>query len=366
MPNPFCAKPNALRRLSTRLALVGGLLLGAGSVIADDAPTRGFAELSDAFTALAIQGDLRDAERLFESALWAGSAGAALRAQFAERFLAGEDAFEPKPDDDLAARIAHAYRAYWRSKLMREADTRMADERLDAAIAGALERHGRPSPTGVDPWPAAEGALRNDGLHVSAAATPPWRDLFVWAEERRETFRVELTDATLPVEVVFMDGFVVQGWKDFASLGLAATSGWVENGRLYCVAWAYDTASENFEVSYLKHEARHLADLERYPGMDTTELEYRAKLTELAFARNDLQRIWDDFRAKAAKNAASPHAMANWRVIRDIGALLDLDPEARESNPLTGSLARQVNDAARRLLQENTRRHADPDARGHG
>ena len=364
MPNPFCAKPNALRRLSTRLALVGGLLLGAGSVIADDAPTRGFAELSDAFTALAIQGDLRDAERLFESALWAGSAGAALRAQFAERFLAGEDAFEPKPDDDLAARIAHAYRAYWRSKLMREADTRMADERLDAAIARALERHGRPSPPGVDPWPAAEGALRNDGLRVSAAATPPWRDLFVWAEERRETFRVELTDATLPVEVVFMDSFVVQGWKDFASLGLAATSGWVENGRLYCVAWAYDLASENFEISFLKHEARHLADLERYPDMDSIELEYRAKLTELAFARNDLERIWNDFRAKAAENPDSPHAVANWRVVRDVEGVLGAASATRRPATAAASFASQVNRAARRLLEESTGRSAAQEARG--
>lgn len=364
MPMPFFAKPKALRRVSKRLALAGGLFLAAGAVIADDAPTRGFAELSDAFTALAIQGDLRGAERLFDSALWAGPAGAALRAQFAERFLASGEAIGPKPDDDFAARIAHAYRAYWRSKLMREADTHAADNRLDAAVASALERHGRPSPPGVDPWPVAERALRDAGLHVSAAATPPWRDLFVWAEERRETFHVELTDTTLPVEVLFMDGFVVQGWKDFASLGLAATSGWVENGRLYCVAWAYDLASENFEVSYLKHEARHLADLERYPDMDSTELEYRAKLTELAFARNDLERIWSDFRAKAAENPDSPHAMANWRVVRDVEGVLDVAPGIRRPFTASPSFALQVNRAARRLLEDSTRRQAAPSARG--
>lgn len=364
MPMPL--SPDLFRRLSRQLALACGLVLAAGSVTANDEPTRSFAELSDAFTALAIQGDLRDAQRLFDTALWAGPAGAALRVQFADRFLTGNEAVGPVPGDDLAEDIARAYRAFWRSNLMREAEASAAEAELDAAILRALGRHGLAAPPGADPWPAAERALLEAGLQVSAAATPPWRDLFVWAQERRETFRVELTDATLPVEVVFMDGFVVRGWKDFASLGLAATSGWVENGRLYCVAWAYDTASENFEISYLKHEARHLADLERYPGMDTTELEYRAKLTELAFARNDLQRIWRDFRAKAADNPDSPHAMANWRVVHDIAVLLGLEPESQAPDPFAGSHAQQVNDAARRLLQENTRRHAEALARGPG
>ena len=52
---------------------------------------------------------------------------------------------------------------------------------------------------------------------------------------------------------------------------------------LYCVEWAYAPDTENFEVSYLKHEAQHLADFQRFPGLPSAELEYRAKLTELAF-----------------------------------------------------------------------------------
>lgn len=366
MPMPVFPCLRFLLRLARRAALAGALALAAGTVIADDGPTRSFAELTDAFTALAIQGDLRGAERLFDTAQFAGPAGAALRAQFAERFLPGGEAGPAPANADLATGIALAYKAYWRSKLMQETDARAAEAGLDAGIARLLERDGLRSPSGADPWPAAERALRGDGFHVSAAATPPWRDLFIWKSERVETFRVELTDATLPVEVVFMDGFVVQGWKDFASLGLASTTGWVENGRLYCVAWAYDTGSENFEISYLKHEARHLADLERYPEMDTTELEYRAKLTELAFARRDLQRIWNDFRAKAADNPASPHAQANWRVVRDVEALLGENRQSLAPNPMTEAFAADVNRAARRLLTENTRLHAERSTHGGG
>lgn len=319
-------------------------------------PTRGFAELSDAYVALAIQGDLRDAERLFNEARFAGDAGAALREQFVARFLAHDGLIETPPAG-LADGVARSYRKYWRRKLMHETDAAEADAVLDAEVSNVLSNQGHAVSADVDPWPVAERVLRSQGLHVSAAATPPWRDLFVWSDERRQTYPVELTDGAVPVEVVFMDGFVVQGWKDFASLGLAATTGWVENGRLYCVAWAYDVDSENFAVSYLKHEARHLADLERYPDMDTTELEYRAKLTELAFASGDLQRIWNDFRAKAAENPDSPHAMANWRVVRDVKRVLDRRQDASAHTRDEPIDARRLNEAARQLLQDNTRRH---------
>ena len=45
-----------------------------------------------------------------------------------------------------------------------------------------------------------------------------------------------------------------------------------------------DRTSETFLVSYLKHEARHFADTLDFPNLSGADLEYRAKLTELAFA----------------------------------------------------------------------------------
>ena len=356
-----------INRVFTKpFVILAGLLAALGSVdgrssaneIADGARTNGFAELSRTYVALAIQGDLRQAPSMFEASVGGGAAGAALREQFSERFL--EPAVSPASQPaitDPAEAVARAYRNYWRQNLMRENDTSEAEAALVATLSGILQSGSHMTEPDLTSERLTLDLLEQSGWHYSVASTPPWRDLFVWKSEQRANFRVELTDVSVPVEVIFMDDFVVQGWKDFASLGLASTTGWVEDERLYCVAWAYDTTSENFAVSYLKHEARHLADLRRFPDMDTVELEYRAKLTELAFAHRDLQRIWNDFRAKAANNPASPHAQANWRVVRAVeGALAAVQrqetPDASEPVDAT-----RVNRAARRLLRENTDHH---------
>ena len=201
-----------------------------------------------------------------------------------------------------------------------------------------------------------ETVLAPEGVHVFEGSTPPLRDLFLWRRQESQRFEVQLTDGPVEVTVHFMDDFLAQGWKDFATLGLATTTGWVEDGELYCLAWAYDTGSENFEVSYLQHEARHLADLERYPEMDATELEYRAKLTELAFANRTLHRILEDFTAKAAENPASPHAMANWRVVHDIYWQLRGVEMPGTFDSWSGVRVGQVNRAARILLDTSNGR----------
>ena len=121
------------------------------------------------------------------------------------------------------------------------------------------------------------------------------------------------------------------------------------------MAWAYDTTSENFAISYLKHEAQHLVDLERFPQMGSAELEYRAKLTELAFANQSLKRVLDDFAAKAAPNPESAHALANWRINREIyRGLNGVDMPDNWSG--WGYVdAAKINRLARDLLMQHTR-----------
>ena len=143
------------------------------------------------------------------------------------------------------------------------------------------------------------------GIHFLDTPAPPLRDLFLWETEENTSYTVSLTDRTQKVRVTFMAGLYSVGWKQFATLGLVSTTGWVEGDRLYCVEWAYDRESENFEVSYLKHESRHLADFELFPELQSTDLEYRAKLTELVFATTSIMRLLDDFTNKSALNPDS-------------------------------------------------------------
>jgi hypothetical protein len=162
------------------------------------------------------------------------------------------------------------------------------------------------------------------------------------------------------VQVAFLTDFLSQGWKEYAALGLATTTGWVDGNTLYCVEFAYAPETEAFEVSFLKHETRHLSDFERFPGLSSEELEYRAKLTELAFASSTLRRVPEDFAAKGEANPESPHAAANWWVVWDVyRALYGKEYDGVDGAWMTVDVGR-VNRVARRLLEVNTRKVASP------
>jgi hypothetical protein len=186
------------------------------------------------------------------------------------------------------------------------------------------------------------------------------QDLLVWRTQREAEFEVILTDQKRTVSVVFMSDFHSLGWKHYASLGLASTTGWVDDGTLYCVDGMYERDTETFEVSYLKHESRHLADLEQFPDLSAADLEYRAKLTELIFASKTQRRLLDDFTAKRAPNADSPHAAANFRLTNDLWRELYDTPFAGGEQAWMSISRDKVSRTARRLLAMDTTRLSDP------
>jgi hypothetical protein len=311
--------------------------------------------LSARYIALAIQGDLRPARQLFEGLPASGAAAdRELAAQFHLRFL--DPAESPTPESHaLVDRIVTAYEDYWQQALMRGESVEAAEQRLLTALTAALLDAGAAGGhlAAGNVYSALAPALEREGFHALASHAAPLQDLFVWRRQDVRSVDVELTDHARKVRVAFLSDFSSLGWKHYASLGLATTTGWVEDGMLYCVEWAYAPGTENFDVSYLKHETRHLADFERFPGLPSTDLEYRAKLTELAFASRTLPRVLEDFTAKSAPNAESPHAEANWRVVRDVYAALYGAPPAGELEWTTVDVGR-VNRVARRLLAEDT------------
>ncbi|MBT8060224.1 MAG: hypothetical protein KJO33_11545 [Gammaproteobacteria bacterium] len=314
-------------------------------------------DLGPRYIALAIQGDLVPAARLFADLDPDTSTPAdrALADHFRDRFIARTEPTRPDSGEPLVDDVVAAYRNYWIDVMTGSKPEREAAVDLESTLESANPGNDPHSRTGSAIFDQLDLQLEALGLHVLEEHAPPYRDLLIWRSEKMVNYRVQLTDRAHHVPVVFMDDFISMGWKHYASLGLASTTGWVEDGKLYCVGWAYDRTSENFRVSYLKHEARHLADLERYPELDSTELEYRAKLTELAFAFNSLVRLLRDFTVKSAQNPDSPHALANFRVTRDIYAELHERPFPEDGDPWEYVSTERVNRAARSLLDRHTR-----------
>ena len=341
-----------------RLLLACTYGLSPALLMANDSPGD---PLTSRYIALAIQGDLPSAHAaLLEPGDLNSSSVQGLLQQYEERFIDNDHSVSPPTGNSFADDVVQAYRVYWTENLLRPGNESEREVELRAAISRVMTEAGAP-PGASETLDAMGERLSHAGLFYLESPSPPFRDFYLWQSQTSKNYVVRLTDQTLSLEVVFMDDFVSLGWKEYASLGLATTTGWVENNRLYCVAWAYDRDSENFRVSYLKHEARHLADLKRYPDMDTTELEYRAKLTELAFAHTSLPRMLDDFTNKAADNPASPHAMANHRIVNDLHDMLFGRPFAGNADAWRAASTRQVNQAARSLLIDNTKYHSGAD-----
>jgi hypothetical protein len=314
--------------------------------------------ITDRYIAFAIQGDLRPARALFNE-LDESSPGAdrELAARFRQRFVERSAQPQPTSGNALIDEIVTAYQDYWTDALMQGVSLSAGSSSPESALLDILRAHGLPGPShSAEQTTHAllRSAAEAQGFHALFGPAPPLQDLLLWRGQAEARFTVELTDQERAVIVMFLSDFHSQGWKHYATLGLASTTGWVDGGTLYCIEGAYAQGTEAFEVSYLKHESRHLADLEQFPGLTSADLEYRAKLTELAFASESLRTLLQDFTRKSAAHGESPHAVANYRVTRDLYRELYGNTFAGDAEAWQTFSVRRVNRSARALLDRNT------------
>jgi hypothetical protein len=166
-----------------------------------------------------------------------------------------------------------------------------------------------------------------------------------------------LPEGVQPVRVEVLDGFVSFGWSHYATCGRRATGGWARADALYAVRPRYTSLdSEEFRVTFLGHEAQHLADLARFPGMPSWQLEYRAKLAELACADTTRPRLLAKFRDDQNDDAeATPHSYANRMVWSALHARLAPADAAFDAEAVSVADLQQ---AARAALLEDSRRRA--------
>jgi len=102
----------------------------------------------------------------------------------------------------------------------------------------------------------------------------------------------------------------------------------------------WDLSSERYRVSLLDHESQHFADYPRFPKLAQTDLEYRAKLTELALAHESQAELLAMFSAGAKRDRALPHPFAEWWVIKRIGDRLGRDDwKAWKPDPVRAAAA---------------------------
>jgi len=339
----------ATRAIISLLAALSPVSLSAG-----EANT-----VTSQYIAQASQGKVSEAGSLLDDLTAANSSNLDryLAEQFRHRFILRDEERTSSSGSIFIDQLLETYRQYWIQTMMGEISPQEGAEWLRHSLDGLLERQNQPeSESGLaDVFTLLGPMVQQQGFHSDYSFSSPWHDLMLWETQETEPHVIELTDSRQEVDVVFMDDFFAIGWSDFATLGMSSTGGWAAEKALYCVSWAWNRSSENFRVSFLQHEGRHFADFSRFPSLHIIDLEYRAKLTELAFASSTLPRILKKFTDNGAPNSLSPHAFANYRVVRDLYQALFNSALPESGNPWQQVKASMVNPAARALLEEHTR-----------
>lgn len=304
----------------------------------------------------ALQGDLSAAEKRLS--LSPDTADKKLLDKFRARFVERTHGLSFAGIGDLMVNdTALAYQAYWQDALLRPDERRDIEDvllqRLGEVLAEHVDGLGNVPASGVLDAVAAE--IRRRGYHVLGGRTPPLLELMLWRVNEKKVERIELVDGVHDVPVTYAADFVTLGWSHFATFGRSSTGGWATREGLFCVLDSYDTGSEKFAVSFLKHEGRHFADYRQYPSLRSADLEYRAKLTELAFATDSIDLLMQGFRDNAARNVNSPHALANWHVVNGLRDHLRVAEDPRNNAWWMAVPRKDLAAAAKRLLQRNDR-----------
>lgn len=158
------------------------------------------------------------------------------------------------------------------------------------------------------------------GYYFLGGVTPPFRGPYIWRTMETHQYEVELPSTIQPVTVHMMSNFLLESWIGFATCEQKHVGGWANSKELFCNAYAYhDLNDEQFQISYLKHEAQHLFDMNHFPHLQSKQLEYRAKLVELIYSRNyDILR---KFLMEAKNDPNYPHSFAAYQIIRDLSSL---------------------------------------------
>lgn len=282
-----------------------------------------------------------------------GAKDSAIRSCMIERFAPEADGSLPTEFGSFSNRAIGIFRAYWRASLLHP-ETRVAEEqRLERNLARLVGRPIDAEPSRI----AAEVKNRftQDNLRPLTGRTPPLLELIAWSRETRERKSVPLPEGKYEVTVVILDDFASLGWSAYATCGRSFTGGWVKPDGIYAVrpGWK-NLEDENFRISFLAHETQHFADKERFPLIEPWELEYRAKLTELALAEMTIPRLIAAFEANQGNDPSIPHSFANERVLIDLRRQLALNPAFEIEEIARG----RVNQAARTLLQADSSRRA--------
>lgn len=342
----------SILRLSLLLASLGTATT-ASAILRSDGPVESTAAAKRAIAAAsgqALQGDMRSAMATLRSfpRREFGPEERRIRECMLERFGAGADGSFPAEAGPFAGRLVGIFRAYWRAALLEPRNRAAEEERLQANLARLT---GIPKEDSSRISNEIEARLAAEGYRSLMGRTPPLLELMIWRDEQTEVRNVPLPEGEHEVTVKLLDDFASLGWSAYATCDRSFTGGWVGSDAIHAVRPGWKSLeAENYRISFLAHETQHFADKERFPGIGSADLEFRAKLAELALAEATIPRLLSAFAANQGDDPDVPHTHANKRVLTELRKELGLPAGA----DLIGVPVVRINEAAKSLLIRDT------------
>ncbi|MBL4708491.1 MAG: hypothetical protein JKY48_08650 [Flavobacteriales bacterium] len=284
------------------------------------------------------------------------------------RFITDEEIIKNTSDNKIINDISAIYREYWRAELLKE----NPDNRTDSLLYKNISKYILSNQLTKITKDSLERTIKNDselkriieeeGFKSRFLYRNGFQDLVIWNKESSKNFKIILPKDTINTSVIFIENYNLNGYDYYASFGSAQAGGWAvkESATLYCNKGVYNLASEEFEISYLKHESLHFTDLNKYPNLSSTDLEYRAKIVELMYCteKTITKRIAHFLNVADSTNRNHSHPYANYILMKNLSKLLFNSEYESDYNKWKQLPVEKINSTATTLynMSENTLR----------
>lgn len=267
------------------------------------------------FYSLCLQGDVIKAVDYLNSCDDIDEDGLELKRKYESRFVNRDEEVHIESDDPWVRSVVKCYNTYF-INVLTGGEKDQAQHMLTKDLGKILGIEDE-----VELWKLEEKAkeiFKEKGYTFLGGRTMPYFGPYIWKTTKREDFKVELPCGEQSLTVFFISDFLMLSWIHFATFGRKHAGGWAKDEGIYYVNTKeedVDTKTADFQVWFLKHEAQHQSDYEKYPNLSASQLEYRAKLVELIYNEQPAVRF-KDYIYEAKDDESLPHSYAAYMIIK--------------------------------------------------
>lgn len=279
------------------------------------------------------------------------------------RFISKDEVFDNTSGNKIVNDISNIYREYWRVELMKPSPENRTDSALynnimDYILSNKLTSLSKDSlRKNIKDDSVLKDIIEKEGFKVDFKFRNGFQEIFIWDKESTKKYEVILPKDTVNTTVVFVESYHIRGYDDFATFGDSQVGGWAikESATLYCNKGTYDLNSEKFEISYLKHESLHFTDLNNYPNLSSTDLEYRSKVIELMYCTEGTiyDRISEFISGSNKADRENSHPYANYVLIQKLSKMIFNSEFNSDINQWKKVSVEKINKAASLLYESS-------------